>query len=88
MTIQFLNMLKGLFMGGVVLVNFDNNVTIQLPDKLIDYVIAGRLILNVTKDDDFIWLAKFLEGECSKRIILEKPENYVIRHIARKFVNL
>jgi hypothetical protein len=34
MTIQFLNMLKGLFMGGVVLVNFDNNVTIQLPDRL------------------------------------------------------
>lgn len=55
---------------------------------LIDYVIAGRLILNVTKDDDFIWLAKFFEGEYSKRIILEKPENYVIRHIARKFVNL
>ncbi len=70
------------------LVNFDNNVTTQLPSKLIDYAITGRPVLNITKDDDFIGLAQFLEGDYSKRMILEKPENYDIRHIARQFVNL
>lgn len=82
------NELLTILSGMDFLINLDNNVTTQLPSKLIDYAIAGRPVLNIRNDTDFTILAKFMEGDYSQRMVLEPPASYDIRNVAHSFVNL
>lgn len=70
------------------LINFDNNVATQLPSKLIDYSITGRPVLNIIENDSFSVLVQFLEKDYSNQMKLENPENFDIKKIAAKFINL
>jgi len=70
------------------LINFDNNTHTQLPSKLIDYLITGRPILNINSEVDFSALLEFLDGNYSRKMILEPLENYDIKIVAKKFIQL
>jgi hypothetical protein len=70
------------------LINFDNNTTTQIPSKLIDYSIAGRPVLNITSNFDFSILLEFIDGVYNRRMLLDSPNNYDIREIAKKFIEI
>lgn len=70
------------------LINFDNNVSTQLPSKLIDYAITGRPVLNILINDDFSALSEFMDGNYAAKMTLPPQENYDIKTIARQFVDL
>jgi len=70
------------------LINLDNNSDTQLPSKLIDYSFTGRPVLNITSGMNFSTLQKFMEGDYSKRMILESSTNYDIVVVANKFISL
>ena len=70
------------------LVNFDNNASLNSPSKLIDYSIANRPVLNITKDfcsDDIL---AFLNGDYSKGMSLPRAEIFHIKNISTLFINL
>ena len=70
------------------LINFDNNTLTQLPSKLIDYLIAGRPILNINSGTDFSGLLEFMNGNYSRKMSLEPINNYDIKEVAEKFTHL
>jgi hypothetical protein len=70
------------------LINFDNNTTLNVPSKLIDYAIANRPVLNISKDFHESELAAFLDGNYTKRMPLPDPEQYHIKNIALRFLDL
>jgi len=70
------------------LINFDNNTHTQLPSKLIDYAITGRPVLNITSQTDFSVLLEFMDGNYNRKMKLGDPENYNIRMVTGKFVQL
>ena len=70
------------------LINFDNNTSIQLPSKLIDYALAGRPILNITSVFDSIVVQEFLNGDYTNRYIVNGIEKYDIRNVAKQFLAL
>ena len=70
------------------LVNFDNNASLNSPSKLIDYSIANRPVLNITKElysDDIL---AFLNGDYSKQMSLPRAEIFHIKNISGLFLNL
>ncbi len=70
------------------LINFDNNTTTQLPSKLIDYSIADRPVLNITSELDTDIIKEFMEGNYTHKMDLMPAENYDIRLVAQKFIDL
>jgi glycosyltransferase involved in cell wall biosynthesis len=70
------------------LINFDNNTHTQLPSKLIDYSITGRPVLNINSETDLSVLLEFMDGNYSRKMNLEPPDNYDIRVVAEKFTRL
>jgi glycosyltransferase involved in cell wall biosynthesis len=70
------------------LVNFDNNTNIHTPSKLIDYAVVKRPILNVTSSPDKKTISAFLERDYSGAKIIEDLEQYDIRHVAGRFLEL
>ena len=70
------------------LVNFDNNTNEQLPSKLIDYLITGRPILNITKDLDKDTVMEFLEGNYHNALKIENPDQYRIENVCDSFLKL
>lgn len=70
------------------LINFDNNTTLNVPSKLIDYSITGRPVLNITKDFSSESVEAFLEGDYSDRMALPDPMQYHISEVSRKFLEL
>lgn len=70
------------------LLNFDNNTHTQLPSKLIDYAITGRPVLNISSDTDFSLLMEFFNGNYSRKIDLAPAEDYDIRIVADRFLEL
>ena len=70
------------------LLNFDNNTHTQLPSKLIDYAITGRPVLNISSDTDFSLLIEFFNGNYSRKIDLAPAEDYDIRVVADRFLEL
>lgn len=70
------------------LINFDNNTSLNVPSKLIDYAITGRPVLNI--DNRFAGedLLAFLHGDYTKRMKLPEPEQYHIGRVARLFLDL
>ena len=70
------------------LINFDNNTTLNVPSKLIDYAITYRPVLNINREFNKQTIQAFLDGDYSKRMILPDPEQYHIKNISRQFLDL
>jgi hypothetical protein len=70
------------------LINLDNNTTLNSPSKLIDYSIAGRPVLNITRDFRADDLLAFLSGNYERGMSLPDPEQFHIKNIALKFLDL
>jgi hypothetical protein len=70
------------------LINFDNNTTLNSPSKLIDYAIANRPVLNITRDFNGNDLINFLKGDYRNCMPLPDPEQYHIKKISSLFLNL
>lgn len=70
------------------LINFDNNTTLNVPSKLIDYAITGRPVLNIGKEFKPDELDSFLNGDYSKKMKLPEPSQYHIRNVSEAFLKL
>lgn len=70
------------------LINLDNNVTTQLPSKLIDYSIVGRPVLNLSQDDNFSTLIEFMNYNYTNQMKIESPDKYDIKRVAGQFLRL
>ncbi len=73
------------------LVNIINNSNVQQPSKLIDYAISKRPILNVSTDfseDERSTFLSFLAGDYSMAFEMNNIEQYNIKNVARKFLDL
>jgi len=70
------------------LINFDNNTTLNVPSKLIDYALTNRPVLNIDKDFQESDLMAFLDGNYSKRMPLPDPEQYHIKNVTKQFLDL
>ena len=71
------------------LLNLENGVAVQTPSKLIDYALTGRPILSLDSSRlDAEKLAAFLNGDYSRQYRVENLEQYDIRNVARKFLEL
>lgn len=70
------------------LINFDNNTTLNVPSKLIDYSITGRPVLNIKKEFSAESVKNFLKGNYSDSMQLPDPMCYHIRIVSRQFLEL
>lgn len=70
------------------LINFDNNTTLNSPSKLIDYAIAGRPVLNITRDFNSESLLEFLGGDYRRKMVLPDPNQFHIKNVAGQFLEL
>lgn len=70
------------------LINFDNNTTTAVPSKIIDYAIAGRPVLNITKTVDKKVFSGFLKGDYAKAMNLGSIDQYRIENVCSKFLSL
>lgn len=70
------------------LVNFDNNTSLNVPSKLIDYAIINRPVLNINKHFSSEDLLAFLNKDYAKRMQLPDPEQYHIGRVAKLFLDL
>ena len=70
------------------LINFDNNTTLNIPSKLIDYAILNRPVLNIDKSFTNEDLLAFLKRDYTKRMHLPDPEQYHIKSVAKLFLDL
>lgn len=70
------------------LVNFDNNTTLNIPSKLIDYLITGRPVLNIRKDFSAEDIEAFLKGDYTRRMNLPDPVHYHISNVSAHFLGL
>ncbi len=70
------------------LVNFDNNTGVQVPSKLIDYVLAGRPVLNIKAIIEPEIIIKFLQGDYSSRFSIENIQKYNIENVVKQFLEL
>lgn len=70
------------------LINFDNNTTLNVPSKLIDYSITGRPVLNITKDFSPESIEVFLKGDYSDKMDLPDPMQYHISNVTLQFMDL
>lgn len=70
------------------LINFDNNTSLNVPSKLIDYAIINRPVLNIDKDFNEGKLISFLHGDYKDRMTLPEPDQFHIRNVSVKFLDL
>jgi len=70
------------------LVNFDNNTTLNSPSKLIDYAIANRPVINITRALDKENLLAFLKGDYSRCMHIPDHRQYHISKISELFLSL
>lgn len=81
---QLMKMLYGMSF----LINFDNNTSLNVPSKLIDYALADRPVLNIKREFNSDEVKAFLEGDYRYRMSLPDPEHYHIRNISKLFLDL
>ncbi len=70
------------------LINFDNNTTLNSPSKLIDYAIANRPVLNISRKFNSEDLLAFLKRDYRKKMSLPDVNQYHIRNISKLFLDL
>lgn len=70
------------------LVNFDNNTSVHTPSKLIDYAITKRPILNITSKLDKDLISSFLARDYSGSYVIKDIDQYNIKNVAEKFLDL
>lgn len=71
------------------LINIVNTGIVQAPSKLIDYSLSGRPILNISSEfKEHLTVDQFLDGNYSGQFIPEGIENYDIRNVAAKFLEI
>ena len=70
------------------LINFDNNTNLNSPSKLIDYAIADRPVLNITKDFNGESLLEFLGRDYRKKMVMPDPWQFHIKNVAEQFLEL
>lgn len=71
------------------LVNIENEVSEQLPSKLIDYYLMGRPVLSINAKSDINKVVlPFLAGDYSQALVFEKPEKFNIKNVAESFIKL
>lgn len=71
------------------LVNLDNGATTASPSKLIDYSLAKRPILNINPFNPQTELIdEFLVGNYKNQFVLKEVEQYDIKKVAQKFLDL
>lgn len=71
------------------MVNFENAGQKQIPSKLIDYVILKKPVLSVNSFNFNQQLAEeFLSGNYSNALVIKDPDQYQIKNVATKFLNL
>lgn len=70
-------------------INFRNKSSIQSPSKLIDYTLAKRPILDVESgSSDINVFNSFLEGDYKDAVSPINLNEYDIRNVAKKFIDL
>ncbi|WP_441000164.1 hypothetical protein [Fodinibius sp. SL11] len=71
------------------LVNFENDTTLQLPSKLIDYYLTGRPVLSVSsfKIDRKV-INEFLWGDYSNSYDFGDMDQYRIENVCSRFIHL
>jgi hypothetical protein len=69
------------------LINFDNNTSVQVPSKLIDYSIVKRPVLNISKDIDREVIMQFLKGDYRNEMKLRDLDAFDIRNVAKSFLD-
>lgn len=70
-------------------VNLKNQSTVQSPSKLIDYYLTGRPILDISTDfTEKEMLDEFLNGNYSKKHIVENADQFDIRTVGIQFLSL
>ncbi len=71
------------------LVNFNYGSNVQSPSKLIDYTLTARPILSINPGKiDTLMVSDFLNKNYSGKIVISDFEQYDIKNIAEKFVQL
>lgn len=72
------------------LINIQNDSTVQIPSKLIDYSLARRPILNVSttlSDIEKASIDSFLKGDYSSRYIVNNIERYDSKNVCKQFID-
>lgn len=70
------------------LINFDNNTTLNVPSKLIDYSLTYRPVLNIRKEFSADEIMAFLNGDYSGGMKLPDPIQFHISNVSRQFIDL
>lgn len=71
------------------LVNFENNSSIQMPSKLIDYYMTGRPVLSVSSQNiDKETISDFLDGDYSNKVEFNNMERFRIKNVCNRFLEL
>lgn len=71
------------------LLNIENGTTAQIPSKLIDYALSDRPILSLDSQSlDVQKLSAFLHRDYSSQLIVDNLEDYNIKNVAKKFIDL
>jgi len=71
------------------LINFENNTSLQLPSKLIDYYLTGRPVLSVKSGKvPEERLLQFLNGDYTGSYNFENMERFSIENVCKQFLNL
>lgn len=71
------------------LVNLENNKNYQSPSKLIDYALLQKPILSINnKNFNKEVVNSFLKGDYGKSLKVENIEQYDIKNVVIKFINL
>jgi len=71
------------------LINIKNESSVQQPSKLIDYYLTKRPIIEITSafnEKDIF--EEFIKGDYTHQLICNNIEDYNIKNIANKFLNL
>jgi hypothetical protein len=71
------------------LININNGTNVQTPSKLIDYALTKRPILSIqTGISEKSIIEEFLMGDYTNKFHINNIEEYNIKNVARKFVEL
>lgn len=70
------------------LINIENNTSVQVPSKLIDYAIVNRPVLSICSELNTSIIDEFLAGNYSNQYKMPDISNYDIKNVTFKFLTL